>query len=168
MKKNMQKEGVGSLLCGHRVDQKSLDQQEPDSSGRVTQRQGEGALLGCSSTFWWRWDNRGEVVFSPPSLQFPVVLFKIAHMAAENSSLLIPGLYLDAILLSHLHPAGTAMCQMSSHKKPGSLWTQLSSLLSLCSYASFHLSPQLSLFLRVLFSLSVSTSVSLIDSQWSD
>lgn len=39
MKKNMQKEGVGSLLCGHRVDQKSLDQEEPDGSGQVTQRQ---------------------------------------------------------------------------------------------------------------------------------
>lgn len=56
----------------------------------------EGTVLRCSGTFWWRWDNTGEVVFSQPSLQLPTVLFKIAHISAENPSLLIPGLYLDA------------------------------------------------------------------------
>ena len=45
------------------------------------------------------------------------------------------------ILSSHLHPAITAMCQMSTHKHTGSPWGRLPLLLSLCIFVSFYFSP---------------------------
>ena len=54
------------------------------------------------------------------------------------------------ILSSHLHPASTAVCQMSTHKHPGSRG-QLPLLLSLCIFVSFCLYP--CLFLLTLITL---------------
>lgn len=102
-----QKEGVGSLLVRHTADQKSpLDQEERNVVNRWSGHSREGAVLRCLGTCWWRRDDTGDVVFSLPSHQFSTVLFKIAHVSVENSSLLIPGLYLDA---SSLKPPASSL-----------------------------------------------------------
>lgn len=63
-------------------------------------------------------------------------------MSAENSSLLVPDLYLDANSFKPPASASTAVCQMSTYqtsRKPPGGWLPL--LLSLCIFVSFCLSP---------------------------
>lgn len=151
---------MGCLLSGHAADRISPPAPGRGRRGRqLIQRHRRRSCSQVSGTSWWRCSHHLHAN-SP-------VLFKIAHMSAENSSLLMSDLNLDANSLKPPASSQHSCVPDVFTQKARGPWKQLP--LSRLS-VSFYLSPCLSLFLWASFfspsSLSISISVSLIFSEW--
>lgn len=121
---------VGTLLTGYLL----LHQEEGDVVGSWSKDIGEGPVLRYQAHL-----GGGVLTTSTPIPQFylkePTCQLKIQACWCQIWTWM-------QILLSHLHPASTAVCQLSSHKKLEALENSFPSLVSL--YLSTSLPASLS------------------------